>query len=268
MLTDHFGQVIQGQPTLLIVDVSLGQFDIHQRAFFELLASSGTKIIVHFIAEKLVHHVIAIGLAHDHQRGVLSQRFTQQRCALDFGSDDLVSPPLVSHFVGDDIRHEIDIIGFAKIGNKAHRFRVGHRTGEGLCETRYTWKLDDTGLLVFIRPKFFGAIFKGVGDRPGHFGHVPGMFFVIVNLRIDISDFTSLDFVASRDKRVKVQRGVVDSVTVIVSAVFLPLLDEGTWSHSDLIFGGTDDRLDSDPIGIFGNVMHVASRIAVPFEFR
>ena len=112
LFADHLSKVVKSQTTFLVMDVTLVQFDIHQGSLLELLRAPGSEVSVHFVAEEFMHHVVAIGLAHDHQCGVLRKRFRQKRCTLDLGSDDLVGPPLVSHFVSDDVSHHIDVIGF------------------------------------------------------------------------------------------------------------------------------------------------------------
>ena len=249
------------------MDVTLVQFDIHQRSLLELLRAPGSEISVHFVAEELVHHVVAIGLAHNHQSGVLRQRFRQKRCALDLGSDDLVGPPLVSHFVGDDVRHHIDVIRFLQIGDKADRLGIRHRAWKGLCKARYAWELDDAGLLVLVRPELASAVFDRIGDRFGHFWDVPSVIFVIIDLRVDVADFASFDLVSGGDKRVEIQRWMIDSVAVVVTVPFLPLFDERSGCHGDLIVGGTDDRLDTHPVGILGDVVDLAVRIAISLQF-
>ena len=136
-----------------------------------------------------------------------------------------------------------------------------------MCKARYAWELDDTGLLVLVRPEFASAVFDRIGDRLGHFRDIPSVILVIIDLGIDVADFASFDLVTGRDKRVEIQRRVIDSVTVVVPVPFLPFLDERSGCHGDLIVGGTDDRLDTHPVCILGDVVNLAVFIAISLQF-
>ena len=186
---------------------------------------------------------------------------------MDLGPDDLVCPPLVPHFVSDDVGDHVDIIWLFEVGDESDRFRVGHGPREGLGETCHAWELDDTRLPVFIRTKFLRAVLEGICNRLGHLWDIPRVLFVVVDLGIDVADFASFDLVSGRDKRIKVQRWVVHAIAVVIPASFLPLFDQRSRSNSDLVFGGADDRLDCNPVGVVGDIVDIAGCIAIAFEF-
>jgi len=88
----------------------------------------------------------------------LGEHFAERGGALHVGADDLMGPPLVRHFVGDDVVDHVDIVRLFHFGDEADGLRIGHGAGEGLGKAGYAGELDDAGLFVGVGAEVLGEV--------------------------------------------------------------------------------------------------------------
>src|SRR6266852_4736701 len=102
-----------------------------------------------------------------------------------FAPTYLMSPPLVSHLVTNDVEDEINVIGVLQIENESDGLGVRHGSRKRLGKARNPRKLDDPRLFVRIRSEIQGVIGERLFHRVQHFGNVPGMLLQVVHLDAD-----------------------------------------------------------------------------------
>ena len=71
---------------------------------------------------KATHFIFAIFMLHYHQSKILRQGFHQYAGSLQVGTDHLMSPPLMRHFMRRHIENIIDIVFIAQISDESYRF--------------------------------------------------------------------------------------------------------------------------------------------------
>ena len=98
---------------------------------------------------------------------------------------------------------------------------------------------------MFVGAKVLGVVLKRLLDGTNHLAHVPVVIFVVIDLNIDVVPCGALDFVASRNERIKIQRGVIDLVVVVNPPVlFAWRFLKRTGCDGDLVVGCADECLN------------------------
>jgi len=122
------------------------------------------------------------------------------------GPDDLMRPPLMAHFVGDDVVDHVNVVGMIEIGYEADRFGVGHGAGEGLGKTGNAREFNDAGFLVIVGAEVGGVVGEGFLQGIHHAGNVPGVIGIVVDLELDAVPILALDSVARGHEGEEIQR--------------------------------------------------------------
>ncbi len=74
------------------------------------LRSPASQVAVQLVLEHVTHLIPPVFLLHYHQSRVFRQRFRHQRRPLNVAANDLVSPPLVRHFMGCHVENVVDVL--------------------------------------------------------------------------------------------------------------------------------------------------------------
>ena len=119
---------------------------------------------------------------------VLRESFHDRGCTLSIGADYLMSPPLMSDFVGRHEEREIDrilLVGI-DVGDETDAFGKRNRVGERLREIAIAWKLDDPQLPELKRAEGGRAVVERGLHSQHHAIEVEFVAWLVVDFQVDV----------------------------------------------------------------------------------
>ena len=103
-LSHRLLQGVHGETALLVQDGALVDLGAGKGPL-EIALAAALQVAVEVELEEGADGRLPVLVLHDHERGVLGERFREHVAAGDIGRHDLVAPPLVRHLVGRDVGH-------------------------------------------------------------------------------------------------------------------------------------------------------------------
>ena len=251
------------------MDVTLGGLDAQQRFFFVAFLRSPAEIAVQLIAQKLLHRLRPVGMPHDHQSGVLRQRFDDSGSSFRVGAHHLVRPPLVAGFVRGNEQRQVDrvfLLGI-HVGDEPNTLGERNGVGERFRKVSIARELDNAQLPELKRTEGRAAIVERGLHAQHHPFQIERMPRVIVDLQADIMPVVPPHRVARRIHREDAADDRrIGLVVKVAAAVLLPFSLRITRHDRDLVETCADRALEIYPVRVRRNIVVLARSHILEFR--
>ena len=231
-------------------------FNLHQGHFAPPFHCPSHQVTIHLVLQELLHRGLSVFLLHDHQCRILTHGLAHQYTTLYIPADHLMRPPLMSHFMRGHVERDIDrILIILHLRDEANGFREGNCIRKRLGETGISGELDDPHLPMLIGTEMFRVIIQRFLDRGDHPVDVVFMTFLVPDLNGNIVPPVATQAVLRTQEGEEMQDRTVHFVLEIMSVALFPVLYQIARGNGTLARCGTYCGLESDPVGIPGDII-------------